>query len=1228
MHLPSSLKLYKQEAERLYREGRAGELEFSEGTYQVFVRDEGEGNWTFLQLGPEGRLQDSFCDCEASEEERGCVHLAAAYLRIFDGSEKPLHERFSRSFWRALCRILADRLGERSDRLSEREEGRFQAEGLLIAAESREAKLQLRQILFDRPAQTEETSLKFSNLPEEEIRKWRKGQPGPELRFKLSFWNDLAKWLLFLQESGRSCQISFRYDDQGVPNGVEAAFPEISLEAALSREELAGLVPSLATVEAPLKVFTAEKRSIEEILYDQERGRLCIRRKEKKALPETEKGITFNGWLYIPESGFYPVAPHPLLGERELAGGKIAELFDKHGEFVKPLLKNAALHRAPVEAQYALQFDEEWNLHIRAHLFSPGDMTQLFGHWAYVEGKGFYKVGGLLFFEAEKVVPFAEVADFVNLHKGWLNQQKGFETHVANVESKMAYRVTEDGRLLFFRRVELGSREARSQDFGLWVYVEGEGFYHKARSGAGLSIRPGLVIVPDQVSLFVRANRDELAHVPGFFSKKCPVAAAHLDFLIKSPTQLRLSPRYEMLPEYKDRKVRFYEEITHVEGEGFFELPPEMRLPENYRSPLLLEGERLAQFLLYGMREVKGFLGELSPKVTPPKRLFLEAEKIAEAPKKGRGVYAMKLLYSSEKGGAELELIWEALRNKERFLFTEAGLLDLFNARFQWLREIKKKQLDKRGNTLYLTAVEIFRLSAFERITLRKSRRSDYEESKRLLDELTGLKTLKEPDLSLYEGALWPYQQNGLKWLWFLYLHGMSGFLCDEMGLGKTHQAMALIAAISQMHRNTYGKKSDYFLIVCPTSVIYHWEEKLQEFLPGFKVCTYHGSKRSLKAFHQEYDILLTSYGILRNEIKLLSQVPFELAIYDEIQIAKNHRSRTHAALQKVKHSMALGLTGTPIENRLRELKALFDLVLPGYMPSENQFEEFFVWEIEKENNPARRELLARYIKPFLLRRKKADVLPDLPPKIEEVVHCDLTGEQRRLYNEVLNKSRRRLIRELRDEGNPVPYFHVFALLTNLKQICNHPAVYYKQPDNYLNFSSGKWELFLELLSEARGSRQKVVVFSQYLFMLDIFENYLNSEGVGYASIRGSTVDRASQLKRFKNSPDCEVFLASLTASGLGIDLSSGSVVIHYDRWWNAARENQATDRVHRIGQTRGVQVFKLVTKNSFEERIDQIISEKGKLMEEVVGTDDYQFVKEFDRKELIALLQLVPDEE
>jgi SNF2 family DNA or RNA helicase len=403
--------------------------------------------------------------------------------------------------------------------------------------------------------------------------------------------------------------------------------------------------------------------------------------------------------------------------------------------------------------------------------------------------------------------------------------------------------------------------------------------------------------------------------------------------------------------------------------------------------------------------------------------------------------------------------------------------------------------------------------------------------------------------------------------------------------------------------------------------VIYHWQELLRRFLPELKVLTYYGVARSLDAF-DGCDLVLTSYGILRTGKEELKTLSFQLAIYDEIQIAKNASSQTHQALKMMDSKMKLGLSGTPIENRLRELKALFDVVLPGYMPTDAIFRELFIGPIEKLHDEEKKKLLSKLIKPFILRRKKSEVLLDLPEKIEEVAYCDLSNEQKTLYRETALSLKNTLYSELKDETKPVSYVHVFSALSRLKQICDHPALLMEDQSAPFEHQSGKWDLFVELLEEAIGSGQKVVVFSQYLGMLSIIEQYLRKKEIGFATIKGSTRDRSEQLKKFQNDPECAVFTASLLAAGVGIDLTVASIVIHYDRWWNPAKENQATDRVHRIGQNRGVQVFKLVTKRSIEEHIHALIERKKGLIEDIIGHDDADQINYLSRDELIKIFE------
>lgn len=475
------------------------------------------------------------------------------------------------------------------------------------------------------------------------------------------------------------------------------------------------------------------------------------------------------------------------------------------------------------------------------------------------------------------------------------------------------------------------------------------------------------------------------------------------------------------------------------------------------------------------------------------------------------------------------------------------------------------------------------------------------------------------PSIRAMRGKLRGYQRNGYGWLWFLYENGFSGLLCDDMGLGKTHQIMALMTGI--LHR-LEGKPSGIrYLVICPTTVLSHWKDKVLEYCPHLDPCVYHGTDRSFQEAFEQHRLVITSYGIALRDIEILADYRFELIVLDEIQSVKNKSTKTYAAVKALDAVCTVGLTGTPIENSLNDLKALFDIILPGYLMSDSVFERNFRAPIEETSSKETEARFIRVIHPFTLRRTKDQVLKELPPKIEDIRRCALSKDQIRFYRDVTENQGRDLVQALKDTAGKVPYMHIFAVLNYLKQICNHPALLERETKDYKKYESGKWDLFVELLEESLGSGQKVAVFSQYVKMLSLIESYLDNAGIGFATIKGSTRNRGEAVKRFNTDPDCMVFTGSLRASGLGIDLTGASVVIHYDRWWNSAREEQATDRVHRIGQRRGVQVFKLITENTLEEKIDSLISKKKRLMDSIVREDDNSVLKHFSREDLIELM-------
>ncbi len=516
--------------------------------------------------------------------------------------------------------------------------------------------------------------------------------------------------------------------------------------------------------------------------------------------------------------------------------------------------------------------------------------------------------------------------------------------------------------------------------------------------------------------------------------------------------------------------------------------------------------------------------------------------------------------------------IARARRDGVRALIRGSLWIDVTDSQFAWLDDAT---LGPQGHIL-VTKLELLRIRGSLRGRAVFRGDASCERVFRLFDEIQT--DVDAPKPSAFGIDLYGYQQTGYQWLWLLQQNGFGGLLCDDMGLGKTHQAIALIRAL------THVDPSQSVLVVCPTSVIDHWRDKLARYIP-------------------EVQVTLTTYGLVRSRFEQFRGRRFDLVVLDEMQTIKNSDTATHQALRGIEKRIAVGLTGTPIENHEGELHALLDFVVPGYLPK----------------HVDDRAVLQRLVRPFVLRRTKAQVLTELPPKIVDKRFCELTSDQRTLYRRVLEARAKPLRAKLR-AGETVSYVHIFAALNYLKQICNHPASVggeFGDP----NLSSGKWDLFLELLQECMTSGLKVVVFSQYLQMLGLIEDHLFRGDIGYASIKGSTRERGAEVARFRDDPDCRVFTASLRAGGLGIDLTSASVVIHYDRWWNQAREDQATDRVHRLGQSKGVQVLKLITRNTIEEKIDALITRKGLLATELVQTDDPSLVKQFTRDELDELL-------
>lgn len=454
------------------------------------------------------------------------------------------------------------------------------------------------------------------------------------------------------------------------------------------------------------------------------------------------------------------------------------------------------------------------------------------------------------------------------------------------------------------------------------------------------------------------------------------------------------------------------------------------------------------------------------------------------------------------------------------------------------------------------------------------------------------------------QATLRPYQMDGVHWIDRLRGMHLNGVLADDMGLGKTLQAIISITQYKEEHPKAVS------LVVCPTSLVYNWREEFYKFNPKLKVMVVDGTPAQRKKILeklQTVDVLVTSYSLLQKDIDTYQKHHFGYAILDEAHYIKNRGTRNAKSVKMIHSTHRLVLTGTPIENSLDELWSLFDFLMPGLLSSYDRFIEKYV---RNPNRPQalNLEALRRKLTPFILRRMKKEVLQELPDVSEIVYHCDLSDVQRELYRSYANSAREELSQLVKKEGFDRIQIHVLATLTRLKQICCHPAIFAKEKAE--NGDSAKYDMLIELLQTLMEGGHKTVIFSQYTRMLNIIREDLQRMGVRFEYLDGSSKNRTSIVKKFNDDQTIPVFLVSLKAGGTGLNLTGADTVIHYDMWWNPAVENQATDRVHRIGQKNAVSSYKLVTLNTIEEKILELQARKKGLVTSVVNCDSDAIAK------------------
>ena len=559
----------------------------------------------------------------------------------------------------------------------------------------------------------------------------------------------------------------------------------------------------------------------------------------------------------------------------------------------------------------------------------------------------------------------------------------------------------------------------------------------------------------------------------------------------------------------------------------------------------------------------------------------------------------------------DVETVLESVRNEEKFVTLSSGeLVKIANRSAEEMAGIVDTMNDLRIGENKISKIKALQLAQVSNSINKEL--NEIEEFKQLFQKIRKREN-KEP--SNIKVKLFPYQQIGFNWLKNMYDIGFGGILADDMGLGKTLQAISLISEIQLENEDLLG------IIIVPTSLLHNWKEEFYKF-SDIKPILVEGNAGTRKELVKktEKGILITTYQTFRNDVKNYKDKKFDVAILDEAQNIKNVSSLVKKATSKLESTVNFALTGTPIENSIMELWSIFDFILPGYLDNITKFRKKYKNSL---NNPDSKKIfnLKNIVSPFILRRTKNEVLTELPEKVENNMIVELSKEQKKLYMAYVKRAKKELRGFDKEENNNLK---ILAILTKLRQICNSPQLF---DENYTG-EVAKIELLKELMPDILSNGHRILIFSQFLGTLEEIKEELEKEKVEYFYIDGSvkSKERMEISKKF-NSGEGQVVLISLKAGGTGLNLIGADVVIHYDPWWNFAVENQASDRAHRIGQKKSVQVIKLITEGTIEEKIIKIQENKRTLSENILGKNngnnnkDSKEIFEMDEKELMELL-------
>jgi len=529
-----------------------------------------------------------------------------------------------------------------------------------------------------------------------------------------------------------------------------------------------------------------------------------------------------------------------------------------------------------------------------------------------------------------------------------------------------------------------------------------------------------------------------------------------------------------------------------------------------------------------------------------------------------------------------------------------------------WIREyselfafMEENKVNSEGLTLkkhHLALVKDLETGNLAKVTMDKK-----------LEKLRDFEQIEDTDTPIgFKGELRPYQKAGFNWMRFLNSYKFGGCLADDMGLGKTIQTLVLLQAMYEQ-----GEKVPSLLIM-PTSLLYNWELEASKFTPQLKIFNYTGTNRVKDVtLFVNYDLILTSYGIARLDNEILKEFNFNYVILDESQAIKNPNSNISKCVKKLNSRRRLILTGTPLENSTLDLWSQMSFINPGLLGNQSFFKNEFLTPIEKQADQGKTKKLYSIIKPFILRRHKSQVATELPEKVESVKYCNMTPDQEEQYEEVKSYFRNKILEQIENQGMNKSQMILLQGLTKLRQIANHP----KMVDQDYQSDAGKLDAVTRMIMSAISEDHKILVFSQFVKHLTIISDFLIKNKIDFAYLDGSTKDRQAQVERFQNDDKLKLFLISLKAGGLGLNLTKAEYVFLMDPWWNPAVEQQAIDRAHRIGQENKVFIYKFITKNTVEEKILKLQQKKIRLTTDLITTEE-SFVKDLSKEDIELLLE------